>query len=73
MQRIGPTVQKGRSVGTVVAFASDAPGISFETSVAPSELRGGGVAVEKDASVLPDAATIDAMWVTGQAAPCLKR
>jgi hypothetical protein len=59
--------------GNVVAFATDAPGISFETSVAPSELRGGGAAVERDASVLPDAATIDAMWVTGQAAPCLKR
>jgi hypothetical protein len=59
--------------GNVVAFASDAPGISFETSVAPSELRGGVAAVEKDASVIPDAATIDAMWVTGVEAECLKR
>lgn len=59
--------------GNVVAFAADAPGISFETNVAPAELRGGAAAVEKDASVIPDAATVDAMWVTGQAAPCLKR
>ena len=59
--------------GNVVAFAADAPGISFETSVAPNDLRGGAKAVEKDASVIPDAATIDAMWVTGQPAPCLKR
>ena len=59
--------------GNVVAFASDAPGISFETNVAPSELRGGAAAVEKDASVIPDAATIDAMWVTGAAAACLQR
>lgn len=59
--------------GNVVAFAADAPGISFETSVAPNEVRAGAAAVEKDASVIPDAATIDAMWVTGQAAPCLKR
>jgi hypothetical protein len=29
--------------------------------------------VEKDASVIPDAATIDGMWVTGQPAPCLER
>ena len=59
--------------GNVVAFASDVPGISFETSVTPAELRGGAAAVEKDASVVPDAATIGAIWVTGQAAPCLKR
>jgi hypothetical protein len=59
--------------GNVVAFAPEAPGISFETSVSPAELHGGAAAVEKDASVLPDAATIDAMWVTGQAAACLQR
>lgn len=59
--------------GNVVAFAADIPGVSFETNVAPNELHGGAVAVEKDATVLPDAATIDAIWVTGVAAPCLKR
>ncbi len=59
--------------GNVVAFAPDIPGVSFETNVAPGELRGGAAAVERDASVIPDAATIDAMWVTGVPAPCLER
>ncbi|MFL5560217.1 MAG: hypothetical protein ACJ79K_01970 [Gemmatimonadaceae bacterium] len=59
--------------GNVVAFADSIPGVSFETNVSPGELHGGAAAVEKDATVLPDAATIDAIWVTGAAAPCLKR
>lgn len=59
--------------GNVVAFAADIPGVSFETSVSPAELRGGAAAVERDASVLPDAATISGIWITGQPAPCLKR
>jgi hypothetical protein len=59
--------------GNVVAFAADVAGMSFETSVRPSELRGGAAAVERDASVIPDAATIGAIWITGAPAPCLKR
>lgn len=59
--------------GNVVAFAPDVPGVSFETSVLPAELRGGSAAVERDASVIPDAATITGIWVTGQPAPCLQR
>ena len=59
--------------GNVVAFAADIPGVSFETNVSPGELHGGARAVERDATVLPDAATIDAIWVTGIAAPCLQR
>ena len=59
--------------GNVVAFASDIPGVSFETSVSPAELRGGSSAVERDPSVIPDAATITGIWITGQPAPCLKR
>lgn len=59
--------------GNVVAFAADVPGLSFETSVRASDLRGGAAAVERDASVIPDAATIGAIWVTGAPAPCLKR
>ncbi len=59
--------------GNVVAFAADVPGVSFETNVSPGELRGGAAAVERNANVIPDAATIDAIWVTGAAASCLKR
>jgi hypothetical protein len=59
--------------GNVVAFAPDIPGVSFETSVRPAELRGGSAAVERDASVIPDAATISGIWITGQPAPCLQR
>ena len=59
--------------GNVVAFAPDVPGVSFETSVSPAELRGGAAAVERDATVIPDAATISGIWITGQPAPCLKR
>ena len=59
--------------GNVVAFAADIPGVSFETSVLPSELRGGRAAVERDASVIPDAATISGICITGQPAPCLQR
>ena len=59
--------------GNVVAFASDVPGVSFETNVSPAELRGGSAAVERDASVIPDAATIAGIWITGQPAPCLQR
>lgn len=59
--------------GNVVAFAPDIPGVSFETNVSPTELRGGSAAVERDATLLPDAATISGMWITGQPAPCLKR
>jgi len=59
--------------GNVVAFAPDIPGVSFETSVRPAELRGGTAAVERDASVIPDAATISGIWITGQPAPCLQR
>ena len=57
--------------GNVVAFAADVPGVSFGTSVSPAELRGGAAAVERDAGVVPDAATISSIWVTGQPAPCL--
>ena len=57
--------------GNVVAFAQDIPGVSFETSVNPAELHGGGAAVERDASVIPDAVTIVAIWITGVPAPCL--
>lgn len=59
--------------GNVVAFAGDIPGVSFETDVSPGELRGGSAAVERDPSVLPDAATIRGIWITGQPAPCLQR
>ena len=59
--------------GNVVAFAPDIPGVSFETAVSPAELRGGSAAVERDPSVIPDAATISGIWITGQPAPCLKR
>ena len=59
--------------GNVVAFAADIPGVSFETNVSPAELRGGATVVERDASVIPDAATIHGIWITGQPAPCLKR
>ena len=59
--------------GNVVAFAPDVPGVSFETSVLPGELRGGAAAIERDARVIPDAATISAIWITGQPAPCLQR
>ncbi|HWE42913.1 MAG TPA: hypothetical protein VG432_10425 [Gemmatimonadaceae bacterium] len=59
--------------GNVVAFAPGIPGVSFETSVSPAELRGGSAAVERDASVIPDAATISGIWITGQPAPCLQR
>ena len=59
--------------GDVVAFAPDIPGVSFETAVSPAELRGGSAAVERDPSVIPDAATISGIWITGQPAPCLKR
>lgn len=59
--------------GNVVAFAAEVPGISFETNVTPAELRGGAAAVERDASVIPDAATIAAIWITGMPAPCLQR
>lgn len=59
--------------GNVVAFAPDVPGVSFETNVSPAELHGGSAAVERDATVLPDAATIAAIWITGQPAPCLQR
>jgi len=59
--------------GNIVAFAPDIPGVSFETDVRPAELRGGSAAVERDAAVLPDAATISGIWITGQPAPCLKR
>ena len=59
--------------GNVVAFAPDIPGVSFETNVSPAELRGGSAAVERDASVIPDAATISGIWITGQPAPCLQR
>ena len=59
--------------GNVVAFAADVPGVSFETNVSPAELRGGAAVVERDASVIPDAATIHGIWITGQAAPCLQR
>ena len=59
--------------GNVVAFAPDAPGVSFEVNVSPSELRGGSAAVARDASVIPDAAAIRAIWITGQPAPCLQR
>lgn len=59
--------------GNVVAFAPGAPGVSFEVNVSPAELRGGPAAVERDASVIPDAAPIAAIWITGQPAPCLQR
>ena len=59
--------------GNVVAFAADMPGVSFETRVPAGELRGGAAAVERDASVIPDAAAIGAIWVTGVPAPCLER
>lgn len=59
--------------GDVVAFAPDIPGVSFETAVSPAELRGGSAAVERDPSVIPDAATISGIWITGQPAPCLGR
>ena len=59
--------------GNVVAFAADVPGVSFETSVSPGDLRGGAAAIERDAAVIPDAATIAAVWVTGSPAACLKR
>ena len=59
--------------GNVVAFAPDIPGVSFETAVSPAELRGGSAAVERDPSVIPDAATISGIWITGQPAPCLGR
>jgi hypothetical protein len=59
--------------GNVVAFAPDVPGVSFEAGVSPAELRGGSAAVERDASVIPDAAKISGIWITGQPAPCLKR
>lgn len=59
--------------GNVVVFANDVGGVSFETSVVPGELRGGAAAVERDASVIPDPATISGIWITGAAAPCLKR
>lgn len=59
--------------GNVVGFAGDVPGISFETSLSPGDLRGGARAVERDASVIPDAATIAAIWITGTPAPCLQR
>jgi len=58
--------------GNVVAFAQDIPGVSFETSVAPAELHGGASAVERDASVIPDAVTIAAIWITGVPATCLQ-
>ncbi|HET9004769.1 MAG TPA: hypothetical protein VFN39_12265 [Gemmatimonadaceae bacterium] len=59
--------------GNIVAFAPDIPGVSFEANVRPAELRGGSAAVERDATVIPDAATIAAIWITGQPAPCLGR
>jgi hypothetical protein len=59
--------------GNVVAFATDIPGVSFETNISPGELRGGAAAVERDANVIPDAATIDAIWVTGGQSACAKR
>jgi hypothetical protein len=59
--------------GNVVAFAADVPGVSFETSVSPSELRGGSAAIEREPSVIPDAATISGIRITGQPAPCLIR
>ena len=59
--------------GNVVAFAPDIPGVSFEANVRPAELRGGSTAVERDATVIPDAATIRGIWITGQPAPCLQR
>lgn len=59
--------------GNVVAFAADVPGVSFEANIGPGELRGGAAAVERNADVIPDAATIDAIWVTGAPASCLKR
>ena len=59
--------------GNVVAFAAEVPGVSFETSVNPAELRGGTAAAERDASVIPDAATITSIWMTGEPAHCLKR
>ena len=59
--------------GNVVAFASGIPGVSFETSVAPGELRGGAAAVERDANVIPDPVTITGIWMTGSPAPCLQR
>jgi hypothetical protein len=59
--------------GNVVAFAADVPGIAFETDVPPAELHGGAAAVEKDASLIPDAATISGIRVTGVPAACLAR
>jgi hypothetical protein len=59
--------------GNVVAFAADIPGVSFETNLSPGELRGGAAAVERNANIIPDAAMIDAIWVTGTPASCLKR
>lgn len=63
----------GVGEGNVVAFAADIPGVSFETNVPPTELHGGAAAVENDANVIPDAATIGAIWITGVPAPCLER
>jgi hypothetical protein len=59
--------------GNVVVFAAGIPGVSFETSVAPGELRGGASAVERDASIIPDPVTISGIWITGVPAPCLAR
>ena len=81
--RVGSTIAALRSAhgtlcaavgeGNVVVFAPDIPGVSFETSVSPGELRGGAAAVERDGSVIPDAATIGTIWITGVPANCLKR
>ena len=57
--------------GNVIAFAPDTPGVSFETSVTPAELHGGAAAVRHDATLIPDAVTITAIWITGVPAPCL--
>jgi hypothetical protein len=59
--------------GNVVVFAAGVPGVSFATSVAPGDLHGGVAAVERDAAVIPDAATIDAIWISGAPAPCQAR
>jgi hypothetical protein len=59
--------------GNVVAFAPDIPGVSFAAAVSPAALRGGSAAVARDPSVIPDAATISGIWITGQPAPCLIR
>lgn len=67
------TLCAGVGEGNVVAFASEVPGVSFETNVSPAELRGGAAGVARDAGVIPDAVTIHAISITGQPARCLQR